>query len=143
MLPIPELNNNLATQLPGSVRIISEGSGADAKYYAQIGADAASKKTLGSGVIDTPLRIIGGVKSDKYVSVPTFGRDIRITCTALGQSNVMIHGSDIADFSTVTAEDIRKLTKEVFDISAKDYKYIIIRCASTMTTYFTATIEWI
>ena len=51
-LVIKEINNNLTTQLPGSVRIISEGSGAAAKYYAQIGADAASKKPLGSGISD-------------------------------------------------------------------------------------------
>ena len=47
-MAVKELKNNLTTQLSGNVRIISEGSGADAKYYAQIGADAASKKLLGS-----------------------------------------------------------------------------------------------
>ena len=51
-MAVKALSNNLTTQLPGSVRIISEGSGAAAKYYAQIGADAASKKPLGSGISD-------------------------------------------------------------------------------------------
>lgn len=40
-----ELNQNL-----GGVNFISEGSGADVKYYAQLGADAASKKLLGNGI---------------------------------------------------------------------------------------------
>lgn len=35
----------------GGVQFISEGSGADVKYYAQLGADSASKKELGSALI--------------------------------------------------------------------------------------------
>ena len=46
-----ELNNNLTSQLPGGVKILAEGSGADVKYYAQIGADTASKKLLGNAKI--------------------------------------------------------------------------------------------
>lgn len=42
-----ELNNNLTTKLPGQLKLIAEGSGASVKYYAQLGADAASKKRLG------------------------------------------------------------------------------------------------
>ena len=37
-----ELNSDL-----GGVKVIPEGSGANVKYYAQLGADAASKKFLG------------------------------------------------------------------------------------------------
>ncbi len=48
-LVVKEINNNLTSQLPSGVKLIVEGSGASAKYYAQIGADAASKKSLGSG----------------------------------------------------------------------------------------------
>ena len=47
-LVVKELDNNLTSQLPGGVKILAEGSGADVKYYAQLGADAASKKLLGS-----------------------------------------------------------------------------------------------
>lgn len=39
---VSELNSDL-----GGVKVIPEGSGADVKYYAQLGADAASKKLLG------------------------------------------------------------------------------------------------
>lgn len=37
----------------GGVKLIAEGSGGDTKYYAQLGADAASKKPLGSGYLVT------------------------------------------------------------------------------------------
>mgnify|MGYP005861832265 CR=1 FL=1 len=43
---VSELNSDL-----GGVQFISEGSGADVKYYAQLGADSASKKELGSALI--------------------------------------------------------------------------------------------
>jgi hypothetical protein len=36
-------------QLQGDVRIFAEGSGENVKYYAQTGADAGTKKSLGSG----------------------------------------------------------------------------------------------
>lgn len=48
---VAELNNKLTTKLPDDVKLIVEGSGADVKYYAQLGADAASKKLLGSKVV--------------------------------------------------------------------------------------------
>ena len=44
---VGELINNLTTRLPGDVKLIVEGSGANTKYYAQKGADTASKKLLG------------------------------------------------------------------------------------------------
>lgn len=34
----------------GGVKVIPEGSGVDVKYYAQLGADSASKKLLGSSI---------------------------------------------------------------------------------------------
>lgn len=46
---VKEINNKLTVQLQGDVRIFSEGSGENVKYYAQTGADTASKKILGSG----------------------------------------------------------------------------------------------
>lgn len=45
-----QLNNKLADQLPGDVKLIIEGSGAETKYYAQVGADTASKKLLGNDI---------------------------------------------------------------------------------------------
>ena len=43
----PPLNHNLNDKLPSNIRFLTEGSGADTKYYIQAGADAASKKLLG------------------------------------------------------------------------------------------------
>ena len=45
-----QLNNKLAGQLPSGIKLITEGSGADTKYYAQLGADTASKKLLGNNI---------------------------------------------------------------------------------------------
>lgn len=50
-----EINNKLMSSLPEDVKLIVEGSGADVKYYAQLGADTASKKRLGSGKITIPF----------------------------------------------------------------------------------------
>ena len=44
---IDQINSDLSGRLPNNVKIISEGSGANVKYYAQLGADTASKKALG------------------------------------------------------------------------------------------------
>lgn len=48
---VAELNNKLTSKLPDDVKLIVEGSGADVKYYVQLGADAASKKRLGRAVL--------------------------------------------------------------------------------------------
>lgn len=45
------LNNKLMLKLPDDVQLIVEGSGVDVKYYAQLGADAASKKRLGAELV--------------------------------------------------------------------------------------------
>lgn len=57
------VNNNLTTQLPNDVRLITEGSGAGATYYVQLGADAASKKQLGRRA-----RLIGTITGNGSVS---------------------------------------------------------------------------
>ena len=61
---VSELNSDL-----GAVKVIPEGSGANVKYYAQLGADAASKKLLG----DMPSKlnyISAGISGSNNVSVP-------------------------------------------------------------------------
>ena len=62
---IDQLNSEFADRLQGDVRIIPEGSGADTKYYAQVGADAASKKLLGNPML---------VKAGAFTA-PGFGAD--------------------------------------------------------------------
>ena len=56
---VSQLNNNLNSKLPNNVKFLTEGSGANTKYYVQLGADAASKKLLGS---ITPKYIGGAIK---------------------------------------------------------------------------------
>ena len=50
-LVVKELDNNLTNKMPGQLKLIAEGSGANVKYYAQLGADAASKKLLGNAKV--------------------------------------------------------------------------------------------
>ncbi len=54
---VKALNNTLAAQLPSGIKLIVEGSGASAKYYAQLGADTTSKKKLGNSDIEVDIRV--------------------------------------------------------------------------------------
>lgn len=58
-LLLGEINNKLMFSLPDDIKLIVEGSGADVKYYAQLGADSASKKRLGSNKIIIPSMSCG------------------------------------------------------------------------------------
>lgn len=58
-LPVKELYKNL-----GGVVISAEGSGEDVKYFAQLGADAASKKQLGEPSIT--MTFSGGITRGQY-----------------------------------------------------------------------------
>ncbi len=60
---IEEVNNKLVTQLPNDVKLITEGSGAGATYYVQLGADTASKKQLGRRA-----KLIGTITGNGSVS---------------------------------------------------------------------------
>lgn len=48
---VKTIYNNLTNKMPGQLKLIAEGSGANVKYYAQLGADAASKKLLGNAKV--------------------------------------------------------------------------------------------
>ena len=50
MVALAAMQGLFLNQDLGGVKIIPEGSGAATKYYAQLGADAASKKLLGSAL---------------------------------------------------------------------------------------------
>lgn len=58
---VAELNNKLTSSLPDDVKLIVEGSGEDVKYYAQLGADAASKKQLGKPIVTMVSANISGL----------------------------------------------------------------------------------
>ena len=85
--------------MPGQLKLIAEGSGADVKYYAQLGADTASKKPLGSNVYECPskLKIPSRVMGDSYLRpmfLLTFGKNIKISSNNFdfGDSHVTYTG---------------------------------------------------
>lgn len=59
-----QISSDLSGRLPNSVKIISEGSGANVKYYAQLGADTASKKPLGRPQKYSYSNCLQGFKSE-------------------------------------------------------------------------------
>lgn len=67
------LNNNLNAKLPNDVKVITEGSGVNTKYYLQRGADTASKKLLGSNGCYFFPRIYSSSKDQVF----TFDRNIK------------------------------------------------------------------
>lgn len=82
-----QLNNKLTSQLPGDVKLITEGSGVNTKYYIQLGADAASKKSLGSSMYKCPdisrLHIDSlNIGANRVHTILTFGRDIKLSSDA-------------------------------------------------------------
>lgn len=84
---VKEINNNLTNKMPGQLKLIAEGSGADVKYYAQLGADAASKKSLGSSMYKCPdisrLHIDSlNIGANRVHTILTFGRDIKLSSDA-------------------------------------------------------------
>lgn len=86
-LVVKELNNNLTSKMPGQLKLIAEGSGADVKYYAQLGADTASKKPLGSSMYKCPDRWhiaskTVGFSRNNPMFILTFRRNIKISSSA-------------------------------------------------------------
>lgn len=79
--PVIQQNFNQINSNLGGVKIIPEGSGAATKYYAQLGADSASKKLLGS-----------------IVKVYT------ITQTTNGSLNI---SPDFVDYANMTTDNIK------------------------------------
>ena len=73
-MPIAEINSNINTKLPSNVKLIVEGSGSNVKYYAQLGADAASKKSLGGKIRKSSLgrNLCTRGSSDGYRATMTF-----------------------------------------------------------------------
>ncbi len=86
-MSLRELNNNLTSKMPGQLKLIAEGSGADVKYYAQLGADTASKKPLGSSMYKCPDRWQIASKTVGYARnnlmfILTYGKNIKISASA-------------------------------------------------------------
>lgn len=87
-----QLNNNLTSKVPGQLKLIAEGSGADVKYYAQLGADAASKKSLCSinfSVFQSEM--------NKALTANGNYNYVLTVCSAPGLTDVKINGVSIHD----------------------------------------------
>lgn len=135
-----ELNNNL-----NDVKFITEGSGADTKYYVQMGADAASKKLLG-GDYD-PLQVYWESSSSQYLCIPTNGHDIKITFYANSTDRDLLwfYGADkINDISNATKLDVSDIEASITaTFSVKQYKYMICRSGTGVKNTFNTLIEWV
>lgn len=60
-------------KLPDDIQISAEGSGADVKFYAQLGADTASKKRLGAELVTKTISASAGqtitLTADKEITI--------------------------------------------------------------------------
>lgn len=115
---ITQISNNLSSSLPGNVRLISEGSGVNTRYYAQLGADTASKKILGNcryGTFTTPsekdatLDINVGFKPEKVIIYGLYNTTryyIAIYDSSVSTTHYCAHSLGIAVSVTATSNKI-------------------------------------
>ena len=89
---VNSLNNNLNAKVPGSVKLVVEGSGANTKYYIQNGADSASKKLLGSGNNSV---IIRGGATGEHLAYATSGSTITVT----GFSKIIVNEASLVTYN--------------------------------------------
>lgn len=111
-----QLSSEFADRLQGDVRIIPEGSGADTKYYAQVGADAASKKPLGRPIINFRAYAWsgeGGGWGIARLTVPEGYSTLEITEFS-GSGNVYGYTSD--SIGDAYGDNLGLLSETTFDI---------------------------
>ena len=110
------LSSEFADRLQGDVRIIPEGSGADTKYYAQVGADAASKKPLGRPIINFRAYAWsgeGGGWGIARLTVPEGYSTLEVTEFS-GSGNVYGYTSD--SIGDAYGDNLGLLSETTFDI---------------------------
>lgn len=104
-----ELINKLTSQLPGDVKLITEGSGANTKYYVQVGADTASKKILRStpkviGTLWSPNETeVSFIADDDYDNVFVCTSDIRTGYLRLKINDVLASVTETTLISSAVA----------------------------------------
>lgn len=111
-----QLISEFADRLQGDVRIIPEGSGADTKYYAQVGADAASKKPLGRPIINFRAYAWsgeGGGWGIARLTVPEGYSTLEVTEFS-GSGNVYGYTSD--SIGDAYGDNLGLLSETTFDI---------------------------
>ena len=123
------LNQNL-----GGAKIIHEGSGADVKYYAQLGADAASKKLLGSKnlTLFKKALIMDGTNVQRYwlfrleeMDVSSYS-SLKVECTASFQ---------------LTCNDIVLSQSGTIDLKGIDTVSLTLRLNGASNPYYPITVE--
>lgn len=126
---IDTLNQNL-----GGAKIIHEGSGADVKYYAQLGADAASKKLLGSKnlTLFKKALIMDGTNVQRYwlfrleeMDVSSYS-SLKVECTASFQ---------------LTCNDIVLSQSGTIDLKGIDTVSLTLRLNGASNPYYPITVE--
>ena len=101
-LAVKELSSEIDERFPNDVRIFAEGSGEDVEYYAQLGADTASKKLLGDS--SQILAIFHASTSSavrytadrKITGITMISEDVRTSTVQLRINNEIQTGTNIA-----------------------------------------------
>lgn len=125
--------DNLNQNLDGA-KIIHEGSGADVKYYAQLGADTASKKLLGSKnlTLFKKALIMDGTNVQRYwlfrleeMDVSSYS-SLKVECTASFQ---------------LTCNDIVLSQSGTIDLKGIDTVSLTLRLNGASNPYYPITVE--
>lgn len=126
---IDKVNQNL-----DGAKIIHEGSGADVKYYAQLGADTASKKLLGSKnlTLFKKALIMDGTNVQRYwlfrleeMDVSSYS-SLKVECTASFQ---------------LTCNDIVLSQSGTIDLKGIDTVSLTLRLNGASNPYYPITVE--
>ncbi len=119
--------------------------GSDGKLHSVDGNGADT--VLNFNNINKPLRVSGVLTVLSYVSIPTFGHNLRINCTRLkvpsSTGHVYLWGASTIEWSASSCLTIGTLSEGVSEINAKEYEYMLIRYASSEQASFIVTVEWI
>ena len=127
------VTKTLIQNLDGA-KIIHEGSGADVKYYAQLGADAASKKLLGSKnlTLFKKALIMDGTNVQRYwlfrleeMDVSSYS-SLKVECTASFQ---------------LTCNDIVLSQSGTIDLKGIDTVSLMLRLNGASNPYYPITVE--
>lgn len=130
-----QINSNL-----GGVKIIPEGSGAATKYYAQLGADATSKKLLGIELIKLGSEA-GTYDLSSYTGWESFsGNNFLITSKAYAASASYGNNGRPFGTNTTSSEPVKTYENGILTVSESDTgeiwdsnKQYYIRAATIVT----------
>ncbi len=127
---ITKISGDLSGRLPNNVKIISEGSGANVKDYAQLGADTASKKALGRPQKYSYSNCLQGFKSEN----PSDMADSPAT------SCMVVYITNVPGYDSLTLDNLIIVTDFVSHESAGGctYGYVYNAAVGRITIYPTS-----